>query len=351
LQVMDVDIVDFDSDDFALTKNSMFFPSPDGKKIAVFYPKIICIFAADGDELGCQEFPERLASVDFHSVQWSPDSKMIVFTENFYRYMFEPDLWLLDVDAMSLNNLTDDGIEKEALGKQNALFDIFPQWIEDGKKIAFLRMLLEEEENVLCWMDPLRGEVEEAIKLPYKVIDGIAFSRDGKTYAFIIREKSNWSVYGGKLEYSTPELWFEADRPIFEVGFSADAKYLMIQEWLPEKLNFVAHLLDIASGEEVQTLEEVQDGGDMLLLTKFAWAPAGSAFLYFGRDLKSKELSLFAGKPGEEPRKIEVWDEYPRGLTTLDDDRWFSIPWCADNTLLLFNPAESELLRIYLAEE
>ena len=46
---------------------------------------------------------------NWESIRWSPDSRYLAFTENFFRRFTEPDIWVLDTTTWNVTDITDDG--------------------------------------------------------------------------------------------------------------------------------------------------------------------------------------------------------------------------------------------------
>lgn len=113
--------------------------SPDGVWMAGVQEGELCVFAIEApDEERC--FSPRECQVSAQSIQWSPDSQKIAFTE-IHQLYYESDLWVLDVERGTLMDLTDDGVDPCTFeGTQGSgPVDSQPVWSLDGETIAFFR--------------------------------------------------------------------------------------------------------------------------------------------------------------------------------------------------------------------
>ncbi len=115
--------------------------SPDGKWLAAIRGKSACLIAVDTlADKQCAEV--TTGGLDVRSFVWSPDSQRVVFTEDLPRYMFESDIWTLDVENGQLTDLTPDNVSGSFLKLPKdsvALLDTMPGWSPDGQTLIFSR--------------------------------------------------------------------------------------------------------------------------------------------------------------------------------------------------------------------
>ncbi len=81
------------------------------------------------------------------TIIWAPDSSAVAFS--LLPTMADSDLYLFEVDAKALRNLTDDGLEETAevaLADEPVAIDIFPTWSPDARELAFVRTTLAADE-------------------------------------------------------------------------------------------------------------------------------------------------------------------------------------------------------------
>ena len=119
--------------------------SPDGTMLAGTSDGQICVLAlATGDEecFSTEDTPYVNFNNDefFNPLVWSPDSTTLLFTEEIYRSIFEPDLWMLNVAPGEIRDLTDDGVVGIANTPENqaAILDYLPAYAPNGD-IYFFR--------------------------------------------------------------------------------------------------------------------------------------------------------------------------------------------------------------------
>jgi hypothetical protein len=111
--------------------------SPDGTHLLRMAGGL-CVSALDGTGEHC------VADADARQARWSPDGTEIVLTGDFFQFLREPDIQVLDVATGALRDLTDDGIDDHtkvdpAGPDPRANIDVLPSWSSDGGTIRFAR--------------------------------------------------------------------------------------------------------------------------------------------------------------------------------------------------------------------
>lgn len=167
------------------------FLSPNGERIATYAETELCVYAATGEQERCVDQELRL---DANSIRWNADGTRLVFTENFFVYFDEPDVWTLDAESGDLTNLTDDGVEASGLdvvtgGDETAAdIDLVPVWVDD-ETVRFLRWQRSEDESSVDVMEVSAdgGEPENVgslatqtapIDIAYTADDRAAYARE-----------------------------------------------------------------------------------------------------------------------------------------------------------------------------
>ncbi len=119
--------------------------SPDGRWLAgVRGAAQFCIWDIGTLQPSCDD---RYLPVYPDTIIWAPDSSAVAFS--LLPAMADSDLYLFEVDAKALRNLTDDGLEETAevaLADEPVAIDIFPAWSPDARELAFARTTLTADE-------------------------------------------------------------------------------------------------------------------------------------------------------------------------------------------------------------
>ena len=124
--------------------------SPDGTMLAGTNEQLCVLTLASGDEAcyAAEDSPQSaLGNSDIYNpLVWSPDSSKLLFTENLYVFLNEPDLWMLDLTTGEITNLTDDGIFGGAMFRDETGYtlDYLPAFAPNGD-IYFFRAIPPKE--------------------------------------------------------------------------------------------------------------------------------------------------------------------------------------------------------------
>jgi dipeptidyl aminopeptidase/acylaminoacyl peptidase len=124
--------------------------SPDGRLLAVWNrageePALCFHDAATLAEIRCAPIPRGGLAPD--SVAWSPDGTHLAATEEALRFGEDGDIWVVDVEAGTATNLTDDGEEEQLRAAPGTPIDVSPAWSPDGTEIVFSRTVETGEED------------------------------------------------------------------------------------------------------------------------------------------------------------------------------------------------------------
>ncbi|MEM9950359.1 MAG: hypothetical protein AAF846_02065 [Chloroflexota bacterium] len=144
--------------------------SPDGTLIASGRDEL-CIYTFETNNSECQEMPERVRPP---ALYWSPDSRYIVFHNDFVRTLQEADLFIYDHQDGSLSKLTDgddDDINLIADDDSVVFLDGTVTWGLDNQ-VYMLRAASDDSSqglmsfrNVLVRVNPATGDLEELADL------------------------------------------------------------------------------------------------------------------------------------------------------------------------------------------
>lgn len=183
--------------------------SPDGRLGAMPIRGGICIVSIEqsDEDPNCIPTPENFRGMS-SDLYWSPDSRYIAFHENFLLSLTDSDMWLVDVEALTITNFTDDGYEG-SLMQSDSPVDYFPMWHPVTGDLYFLRSYYRGiEDSPLALLRAAREddhltEPEEVFDLteaqpsplsiydmaPLSLSGGAAFSPDGNTLAMLARPR------------------------------------------------------------------------------------------------------------------------------------------------------------------
>ena len=164
--------------------------SPDGSTIAWQNASALCLYAIDTATTRCTEMPEDFGSVA-PALVWSASSGKIAFTQDFFRFFNEPDLFTYDLKFDRFANLTDDGSHYSLL-KVDATVpaDVLPTWSPSGN-LYWWRSYHADRPTQSVYRMNLNDTPEEIQNLtllipgPYSVYQQPAISADGSTMAFV----------------------------------------------------------------------------------------------------------------------------------------------------------------------
>jgi hypothetical protein len=343
--------------------------SPDGRQIFWLQMQKYCFYSAAGQKGPCDEL--RLQP-DPNSVRWSPDSKWIVLTENFYKALYEPDIWVLEVASAKLTNLTDDNITGHVKLGDNTIkyqYDLAPNWTPDSKQVIFLRY-----EPAISLSDPTLYSIGVAGGLPTKLgllksgpglaTFALQFSPDGKQLAYNIasnqKDLPDNGLWLADSKGQNPKQIIKPLAPVsskepakkgppYDLAFSANGRYLL--SFMAQLLGSVTNTWDISSnliaaldGQEIPV--DAANGAHYA-----AWAPKGTNLAYIVRnglnDIKNntnKSGLYVVDRPGDQGRLVQPGEYFPpfRGAN------WRGLTWASNNTILLMSQGADKFFLVHL---
>lgn len=243
--------------------------SPDGTKIAWHDPRddgSMCLYTLADRQTSCQPVPEVFGSQP-PLLLWSPDSRYVAFTQNFFIFFHEPDIWFFDTETETVTNMTDDGITRwspiSGLGEGDSegplWIDHTMTWGPDGS-LYFLRLALSDPTSldsgttVLYRLDPESGESEMIRDLPAAV--------------------ERLAVYGGRDLNLDSAMSVSPDGSMIAfVAMHPDREAAGNGVWIMpldtrEEATQLVHLMDFNAGMVI----EDQEDGLYLFPTGIAWS-------------------------------------------------------------------------------
>jgi dipeptidyl aminopeptidase/acylaminoacyl peptidase len=304
--------------------------APNGERIAVYAEEELCVYTADGEEERCVDDP---TSLDPNSVRWNPDGSRLLFTENFYQYFDEPDIWLLDADSGEVTNLTDDGVEEGGLDieESGADVDVSPEWVDDGSTVRFLRWHQDDDAVDVMELPADGGEPEQVGVLATDSAPGlISYSPDGERAAYARMAEEDTVV--ADLDGENVETI--ADGTSYMPAFSPDGESVLAMP-----------LYGGYDPSEVPPTRVVPvDGGEATELDRLRWAAwrtggKGLATAEVGVEENVGQVTMRIGEDADdEGHEVGEGTYLPpyRGAT------WLPPVWSEQDTILLMELVEGD---------
>ncbi|GAB3462302.1 hypothetical protein GCM10027436_72090 [Actinophytocola sediminis] len=292
--------------------------SPDATKVLALTARP-CVRDLDGADEVCVD---EDVDADLANAAWSPDGTKLVFTDDFWKYMREPDVWVFDVTSGELRALTDDGVDDFDLSGPNegADLDVLPSWSTDGEDILFVRGQAKADTAELMSVPADGGEPSTLREIDCELTDvaGLAWSasRVAWTCGLDSPEVFLADHTGGEAQRAVPG---EGGQDRMLLSFSPDGEWLLVDSF--------AQYGQYAQPAGGQALVVPADGGDPVPLADKAgyptWSPEGHALAYIAVPDKLMVLAEPAGEPAEL--------RTAKAFSAPDDRR---LAWAADRILL-----------------
>lgn len=337
------------------------FLAPSGEQFAhIDSDSGVCIYTIMGELERCIPLEGKLSSVNTEWLRWSADSRMLVFTEDFFIRLDEPDLWIINVEDGGLTNISDDNEDEFPLAEETDTLpdlDLSPVWTDDGR-VAFLRYNSNGEgySARLMAIDPETRELEELTS--FGAVEGLPITTFdlAPDESFVVYNwmavSSDWANNGLRLrDLQTGEerVLFTASQRAetpFMLALSANGQYVL---WMDARFGQFQAEKPEDSGVRVLAI----DGGDPMLVDANAlvyaawWAPQGEALAYIVHERQEPESSglFISSVPGEPGRQVL------EGLFLPPVIRIYApIMWSANNAILLSNAPEAGLTVVQLGD-
>lgn len=275
--------------------------SPDGSRL-LRLDRGLCVTGLDGDDGTCVEDTGAEVSPDTRTAQWSPDGTKVVFTDDFFRYFAEPDLWVFDVTSGEVDNLTDDGVDDFDLSDgavPGSHFDVRPSWSPDGSEIWFARTGSPREPVTLMSIDADGGEVTRLRDVDCRLVELSALTFTDRRAA--------WTCGTDDSEVRTGERQGDEETVVVPasddgqdhsaISFSPDGSHVLVdslgQYATMQPRGGLAVVVPADGGADPRPVAD-----DDVAFP--AWAPGGDAIVYIDRPGSLKIVPA----PGEPSRTL-----------------------------------------------
>lgn len=342
--------------------------SPDGESFAHVTPDDFCIYEVSGEERFCIDRPNGLDPIDTGNVDWSPDGRYVAFNTDFFRTLKDSDIWVLDVAAEALTNITDDGtVELPLLGNDGEAVnsDVGPQWMPDSDRVLFVRYVVDGDIDFV--------QIASAAPDGSDIRVESTMSREGErriTRALLSPDgtKIAYDVY--RNSESTPGLWqatitgrdvqridavpTDDSRPnqLLPIAYSDDGRYLLAYD-VTVATGYslidqnIIRLFDIELGEEVTFWDDPAARLDYV--GSAGWVPGTNAVVF----------SVFDAQ-ADPPSTLYVRDLTTGDLQTLATDTQIGVPigiqrlpytWTQDNVLMYSRLGEGGIVILTFEEQ
>jgi len=331
--------------------------SPDGRSILAYSQVSVSVYDAKSLDERADFLVERGLS-DPNSVAWSPDGRRIAFTDNFFVYMMEPDILLIDLDRGELRNLTEDDASKVPMSgseRQSALVDVTPVWAPDGGTLIFQRMLRKQSMTMEArfFRLPAEGGIPEPVSgVLAQGLNIVSLKLEYPTGRFIYsftnprgdpEDAGLWI-----LDSANPQLRQILSNIRIGIRFTALADISFrggeALIFYPDRLQSqgqatggerVFALLDLESGKRRDLVPGT--GSNRERCVNATLSPAGTKVMYLYRN-RETEKTILAVRDilgGTEKKLLELDDTFPGIVRTNGLLGMTGLDWATDDTVMV----------------
>jgi hypothetical protein len=331
--------------------NSGAYLAPDGAHFAHLRSRTICIYEGDTQQ-GCVDLEGKIATLDSESIRWSPDSRYLVMTEDFFRTFNDPDIWVIDTADYSLRDLTDDGQGRVSIGSETVKgIDVVPGWLPDNR-ILFLRYNRLQGETMppdVYVVAPDSGSPQKLGALQTRdnfAVYALDVQGDRLVYSYAApKDTPDNGIWVSDLDGGNARQIAQTDRARLAtwVDMSPDGRFVLAgapgisMTYKPE--DSLVYLVDVDSGS-ISLIDPER------YLMGAGWAPTGSTLVYTAFDAIQPEQSgvFVSGAPGTPGMKL-LDGRYNAATPQLRKP----IAWGANNVVLLSRSPEPGIVLAQLA--
>ena len=329
--------------------------APDGEHFAYLKGRVLCIYAQSVEQ-NCTDLTDTVHRIDTESIRWSPDSRYLALTEEFFRSFTEPDIWVFDTTTSALTDITDDGVAKIALsGGDWTNIDLIPHWTSDGQ-IVFLRYnrLSGEVMPPEIYQIAPDGSGETLLGSlsstndPFSIYN-FDISGDSLIYAYSSQSGSpSDGVWISDLDGTNAHQLTHTPREgiISSVKASPDGRYVLVSS--------ARAGLDFNFSPEVSrfyTVDTTTGAVSLINPDRFVsgagWSPTGSALVYITHEFKNQEADavFLTNTPGVAGEQLTSLTGTFNIATPLLQQ---TLGWGANNTVLLSHSPTTGIVLVHL---
>jgi Tol biopolymer transport system component len=360
------------------TTNIYYYLTPDGERLAHLSRDGIGMYTTAGQQLSLIRIVKRIGRiVDFEAMRWSPDSRHIVVTENFWQSLAEPDIYVIDTTTGEISNLTDDQVDSLPIDEPDVSWDdiyidVIPHWVDGGECILFVRYTRTGEDYNPPALMTIRPDGSDLTPIgtieaddSFAITD-VDWSPDGNfmAYVYISRDSPNNGVWladvDGQNARRLGDFVYEAEDetisvPFAKVIFSADGQYVLAcTKWISSPLSSIElNTKRQRSQASPWRVFSVVTGASLVLNDEFyvsgaGWSPDGHALAYLVTDRLAPDNSglYISSGPGDPGRLVLPGLFYPSTSYQTQP-----LTWADNNTILLSRGAEPGILVVQLGIE
>lgn len=343
--------------------NRAAYLAPDGSQFMYFSNREMCLHTLDGEKGNCIGLEDGI-SIDVESIRWSPDSTKVAFSENFFITFRDSDIWMWDVEANTLVDVTPAANRKlDLFGNDNPnitfTVDVSPQWSADSETIYFIRYQFQNsgDAHPAFYRISLKGdEAEEVAKVKTNVAlstYGFGLSPDGTQIAYNLDTRGDerdgtWllNVKSGEATFAAAAI--EGTLP-WTYQFSPRGDLALVVGSSMKFGNFADGMTPADSA--IYTLSTSGGRQQQLDVDHFVfgagWAPEGSALAYvtFDREDEDGQGLYITSAPGQKGEMVLEGRYIPPTPQSRSP-----IVWAASNTLLLSQLPDFKLVVVHLKQ-
>lgn len=336
--------------------NTGVYLAPDGEKFVYRDDDQLCLDAEDAEPT-CVLLPEPLdRTLNPETILWSPDSRYVTFTENFFEYFVDSDIWVWDTTRDSVTNLTDDGPYRLDFNDERwEGIDAASTWLPDGR-IVFLRYSRVGDTNPpaeIYAIQPDGSNLEKLGTLENSDDFGayaLSASQDHLYYNYFLgSENTKNGAWVSELDGSNSEQIFASEEGYApsSVTVSPDERYLLIN--LPidgiafDTEQSRVRLIDLESHDLLPIDPE-------FFVVGAGWSPDGSTLAYIVNNpirVNETENGLYVTDTPGEGGRLLLEGQFNIATPRLQQP----IIWGENNTILLSRSPEPGIVLVELGSQ